>query len=90
MCLAAFDVTIGMVLVQKDELSDDVIYYLSRNVRKTEIKYAHVDKLALVVVQAIQMFRYHILCLKTTMLLDYSPMVYILTRQFLGENIING
>ena len=46
---------IGMVLVQEDEFHNEhVIYYLSCNVHPTEIKYAHVEKLALTAVQAFQ------------------------------------
>ena len=60
--LAVSDATIGMVLVQEDKLNEEnVIYYLSRNLTKTKEKYAHVEKLALAVVQAIQNFRRYIL-----------------------------
>ena len=53
--LAASHSTIGMVLVQEDEShTEHVIYYLSRNLHPTEIKYTHVEKLALVDVQAVQ------------------------------------
>ena len=55
--LAASHSTIGMVLVQEDEFSNEhVIYYLSRNLHPTELKYSHVEKLALVAVQAVQRF----------------------------------
>ena len=55
MYLAASDATIGMVLVQEDDSSSEhVIYYLSRSLTKTEIKYVHVKKLALVAVQDVQ------------------------------------
>lgn len=53
--LAAADTTIGMVLVQTDD--DDtknVIYYLSRNLLDTETRYAHVEKLALAAICAVQ------------------------------------
>jgi hypothetical protein len=46
---------IGMVLVQEDdELHEHVIYYLSRNLVSPELNYSHVEKLALVVVHAVQ------------------------------------
>jgi hypothetical protein len=61
--LAASEYTIGMVLVQEDDNHDEhVIYYLSRNLSSTEIKYQHVEKLALAAVQAVQRFRHYILC----------------------------
>ena len=47
--------TIGMVLVKEDdELCEHVIYYLIRNLVDPELKYSHVEKLALVVVHAVQ------------------------------------
>ena len=64
--LAASHSTIGMVLVQEDEFNNEhVIYYLSRNLHPTEIKYTHVEKLALAAVQAVQRFRHYILLRKT-------------------------
>ena len=51
-----------MVLVQEDEFhGEQVIYYLSRNLHPTEIKYSHVEKLALVAVQVVQRFHHYIL-----------------------------
>jgi hypothetical protein len=42
--------TVGMVLVQEDdELHEHVVYYLSQNLVGPELKYSHVEKLALVV-----------------------------------------
>jgi hypothetical protein len=51
----------------------------------TETKYLHVEKLALVVIQAIQCFWHYILSHKTTVISNYNPMQHILTRQLLGE-----
>jgi hypothetical protein len=52
---------IGMVLVQEhDDLCEHVIYYLSRNLVGPELKYSHVEKLALVVVHAFQRLRHYI------------------------------
>ena len=46
--------TIGMVLVQEDEeLQEHVVYYLSRNLIDVEIRYSHVEKLALATVHAV-------------------------------------
>ena len=62
---------IGMVLVQEDEFhGEHVIYYLSCNFHPTEIKYSHVEKLALAVVQAVQRFFHYILLRKTTVISD--------------------
>ena len=85
MYLAASHSTIGMVLVQEDESNvEHVIYYLSRNLHPTEIKYTHVEKLALAAVQAVQRFRHYILLRKTMVISDCNPMMYILTKQLLG------
>ena len=46
--LAASHSTIGMVLIQEDESHNEhVIYDLSQNLHPIEIKYTHVEKLAL-------------------------------------------
>jgi hypothetical protein len=83
--LAASDYTIGMVLVQEDDANDEhVIYYLSRSLTPTEIKYLHVEKLALAAIQAVQRFRHYMLSRKATMISHSNPMQHILTRQLLG------
>jgi hypothetical protein len=83
--LATSDYTIGMVLIQEDDANNEhVIYYLSRSLTPTKIKYLHVKKLALAVVQAVQCFRHYILSRKTIMISNYNPMQHILTRQLLG------
>ena len=82
---ATADTTIGMVLVQTDDDdTEHVIYYLSRNLLDTETRYAYVEKLALVVVCAVQRFRHYILLRTTTVISDCNPMTYILSRQLLG------
>jgi hypothetical protein len=74
-----------MVLIQEDDANDEhVIYYLSRSLTPTEIKYLHVEKLALASVQAVQCFQYYILSCKTTVISNCNPMQHILTRQLLG------
>lgn len=43
--------TIEMVLVQEDDIGiEHPIYYLSRNLNDTKIRYTHVEKLSLAVV----------------------------------------
>ena len=45
--------TIGMVLIQEDEeLHEHVIYYLSQNLIDVELRYTHVEKLALQTIHA--------------------------------------
>jgi hypothetical protein len=74
-----------MVLVQEEYSHDEhVIYYLSQSLMTTIVKYLHVEKLALTVVQAVQRFPHYILLRKTTVISDCNPMQHILTRQLLG------
>ena len=78
--LAAAFSTIAMVLVQDDDDSTEhVIYYLSWNLLDPETHYAHIEKLALVAVQAIQRFRHYILLHTVTMISKCNPMTYILS-----------
>ena len=77
--------TIAMVLVQDDDDGDKhVIYYLSRNLLDTEMRYGHVKKLALAVVQVVQRLCHYILLRTVTVIFDCNPMNYILTHQLLG------
>ena len=55
------DMTISMVLVQVENGIEHPIYYLSRNLNDTEVKYSYLEKLALANDQAIQIFRHYIL-----------------------------
>ena len=76
---------IAMVLVQyDDDGNENVIYYLSHNLLDPETHYAHVEKLELAIVQAIQHFRHYILLRTVTVIFYYNPMTYIFSRQLLG------
>ena len=76
--------TISMVSIQDDDDGDEhVIYYLSCNILNIETHYAHVEKLALVVVQVVQCFRHYILFRTVNVIYDCNHMTYILTRQLL-------
>jgi hypothetical protein len=74
-----------MVLVQEDDDdTEHVIYYLSKILSGLELRYSHVEKLDLVTVISIHIFR-HYLLLRTTMVVeDLNPMYHILTRQVPG------
>jgi hypothetical protein len=74
-----------MVLVQEDdELHEHIVYYLSRNLVNPELKYSHVEKLALVVIHEVQRLRHYILLCKTTVVADINPFQYVLTRRIIG------
>ena len=65
---------IGMVLVQEDEeIQEHVIYYLSQNLIDAEIRYSHVEKLALATVHAVQQLRHYILLCQTLVVAHFNP-----------------
>jgi hypothetical protein len=77
--------TIVMVLVQEDPNGEEhVIYYLSKSLSGPELRYSHVEKLALAIVIAVQRFRHYILLHTTMVIVDSNPMCHVLTRQVLG------
>jgi hypothetical protein len=49
-----------------------------------ELNYSHVEKLALVVIHAVQHFRHYILLCKTMVVVDVNPFQYVLTRRIIG------
>ena len=72
--LAASESTIGVVLVQEDDkLQEHVIYYLSRALAVPELRYSHVEKLALAIVYVVQRLRHYILLKTTTVVVDVNP-----------------
>ena len=72
--------TIGMVLVQEDELFlEYVIYYLSRGLVGLELNYSHIEKLASETVHAVQRFHHYIVFCKTTVIAIMNPFQYVLT-----------
>ena len=78
------DMTIDMVLVQVENGIEHSIYYLSRNLNDTKVKYSYVEKFSLAAVQAVQRFCHYILIRMTTVVSDCNPMTYILSFQLLG------
>jgi hypothetical protein len=83
--LAASTSTISMVLVQEDDDgAEHVIYYLSKSLSGPELRYSHVEKLALAAVIVVQRFRHYIFLRTTMVIVDSNPMYHILTRQVLG------
>ena len=78
--VATYQETIGMVLVQEDEeLQEHVIYYLSQNLIDAEIRYSHVEKLALATVHAVQRLRHYILLRQTLVVAHVNPFQFVLT-----------
>ena len=89
--VAASMETVGVVLFQEDEeLHEHVIYYLSRNLIDVELRYSHVEKLALATVHAVQRLRHYILLRQNLCIAHINPFQFVLTRRMIGGNIING
>ena len=75
---------IGMVLVQEDEeFHEHVIYYLIRNLIDAELRYSHVEKLALATVHAVQCLRHYILLRQTLFVAHINPFQFVLTRRMI-------
>lgn len=71
----AISIIAAMVFIQEDDMGiEHPIYYLSWNLNNTEIQYTHVEKLALVVVQSIHIFRHYTFLWKTKIISDCNPM----------------
>jgi hypothetical protein len=86
--VAATEMTIGMVLVQKDDMIEDhVIYYLVPGLVGLELNYSHFEKLALATVHAFQRFCHYIFLCKTTVIFTVNHFQYVLTRWVIGGNI---
>ena len=65
--LVASESTIGVVLVQEDDkIQEHVIYYLIHALAGLQLRYSHVENLALAVVYAVQRLRHYILLVTTT------------------------
>ena len=74
-----------MVLVQEDEeLHEHVIYYLSRNLIDVELRYNHVEKLALATVHAVHRLRHYILFHKNFVISHTNPFQFSLTKRMIG------
>jgi hypothetical protein len=88
MYLVTAESTIGMVLVQEDDLlSEYVIYYLSRGLVGPELNYSHIEKLMLVAVHVVQWFHHYILFRKTTVIVIVNLFQYVLTRPVISGKI---
>jgi hypothetical protein len=83
--IATSEGMVGMVLVQEDdEFHEYIVYYLSQNLIGHELKYSHIEKLALTVVHAVKRLQHYILLCKTIIVADINPFQYVLTRHIKG------
>jgi hypothetical protein len=80
--ISASTVSVAGVLIQLgDDDREHVIYYISKNLSGTPLKYNHEEKLALAVVLAVQKLRHYILLRTTKVVADSNPMQYLLSRR---------
>ena len=78
--LVASESTIGVVLVQEDDkLIEHVVYYLSRALVGPELRYSHVEKLALAAVYAVQWLCHYILLRTTIVVAGVNLFQYVLS-----------
>ena len=83
--LAVSESTIWVVLVQEDDkLVEHVIYYLNRALAGPELRYSHIEKLALAVVYPVHRLCHYILLRTTTVVEDVNPFQYVLSRRIVG------
>ena len=72
--LVVLESTIGVVLVQEDDkLQQHVVYYLSHALLGPDLRYSHIEKLALVVVYVVQRLIHYILMRTTTVVANVNP-----------------
>ena len=57
---------------------------MSRNLIDAEIRYSHVEKLALATVHAVQRLRHYILLRQTLVVAHVNPFQFVLTRRMIG------
>jgi len=79
--LVASQSTISVVLVQEYDVSQEhVVYYINHSFTGPELKYSHLDKLAIAAMFAVQRLRHYILLKKTIVIADVNLFQYVLTR----------
>jgi hypothetical protein len=80
--ISASAISVVGVLVQiGDDACEHVIYYISKNLSGTPLKYNHKEKISLIVVLAVQKLRHYILLRTTKFIVDSNPMQYLLSRR---------
>jgi hypothetical protein len=52
-----------------------------------ELKYSHIEKLALIVMHAVHRLRHYILLCKTFVVSNINPFQYVLTQRIIGGEI---
>ena len=85
MYLATYESTIGVVLVQEDDkLQEHVVYYISCTLAIPELRYSHIEKLALAAMYVVQRLRHYILLRTMVVVVNVNPFQYVLSRRIVG------
>lgn len=70
--------TIGMVLVQEDNMHNVyAMYYLRKGTINPQLHYSNIEKLALEIVIIFQRLQNYMLLRNTTIIMEYNPMKHI-------------
>jgi hypothetical protein len=89
--ISASAISVAGVLIQiGDDDHEHVIYYISKNLSGTPLKYNHEENLALAVVLAVQKLRHYILLRTTKVIADSNPMQYCSVVGKLTVNLLDG
>ena len=73
-----------MLVQEDDKVIEHVVYYLSHALVGPELRYSHIEKLALAAVYALQRLRHYILLRTTTVVANVNPFQYVLSCQIVG------
>jgi hypothetical protein len=77
---------VGVLIQLGDDDHENVIYYISKNISGTPLKYKHEEKLALAVILVVQKLHHYIFLRTTKVIEDSNPMQYLLScRQINGK-----
>ena len=87
MCDAS-DFAIGVVLGQRIDNRQHVIYYSSRTLNDAQQNYTTTEKEFLVVVFALEKFRPYLLGSKTVIFTDHSALKYLMTKKEVKARLI--
>ncbi|CAL2231673.1 unnamed protein product [Prunus armeniaca] len=86
--LAATNTAVGALLAQDDHSGEESpIYYVSRQLRGSEVRYPKTELLCLALVYAAQRLRHYFLAHKLHLMVKSDPVRYLLTRPILSGRL---
>ncbi|KAI0519707.1 hypothetical protein KFK09_007166 [Dendrobium nobile] len=85
---AALDESLGALLAQvNDEGKENALYYLSRRLLPTEIRYPTIEKHCLALIFAVQKLRHYMLSHQVNLISSVNPLQYLMTRPTLSGRL---